>query len=101
MQTTSDTATTAHWSALASGQLRLTTSILHLDRAYYSLGYSPLQTVIVQVLSIVPVVDSTVDNFRHCYNYCPLRFMVTSGKKITPFLLKMGQRDLLQQLCDC
>ena len=40
--------------------------------------------------------------FRNCYvhNYCPLCFMATSGKNITPPTLKAGERSPLQEICD-
>lgn len=40
--------------------------------------------------------------FTNCYvhNYCPLCFMATSGKNITPPMLKVGERGPLQDICD-
>jgi len=43
------------------------------------------------------------ENFFHqCYihNYCPLVFMTSSGKNITPPQLPKGQRQQLLELCD-
>ena len=40
--------------------------------------------------------------FTNCFvhNYCPLCFMGSSGKNITPPQLKVGERTALQDVCD-
>ena len=40
--------------------------------------------------------------FKNCYvhNYCPLCFMMESGKNVTPPTLKKAEREALEMMCD-